>query len=128
MQNTRLNRLVDDLAGQFARWLQNPWRRVSLIVLSLLLGNFLATALATIAGQTAQLDILAGAILVAITESISWLFYRGSGGGRSPSDPPTPSFAVARPYAARSLIAEILNALKIGLIYGLAIEAFKLGS
>ncbi len=114
MQNTRLNRLTDDLIARFTGWLLNPWRRISLVILSLLFGNFLATALATSAGQEAELDILAGAILVVLTEAVSWFVYRR--GDRRPSG------------RAQTLFAEILNATKIGLSYGLFLEAFKLGS
>jgi len=114
MQNTRLNRLVGDTTQQFARWLRNPWRRISLIIMGLLFGNFLATAFATSAGQQAELDILAAATLVGATEVVSWFFYRRSRPMLS-SEP-------------RSLIAEVLNAIKIGLTYGMFIEAFKLGS
>lgn len=96
-----------------------------MVALGFLLGNFLATALATSAGQQAELDILAGALLVSLTEGISWLFYRRSRTGQEPL-PRSPNAPRSRP--ARSLVAEILNATKIGLIYGLFIEAFKLGS
>ncbi|MBD1912170.1 MULTISPECIES: DUF565 domain-containing protein [unclassified Leptolyngbya] len=118
MQNTRLNRLVSGTTQQFGQWIRNPWRRISLIVLGLLFGNFLATAFATSAGQQAELDILAGATLVAFTEGTSWFFYRRSGrGGRT-----------VLPNEPRALLTEVLNAIKIGLTYGLFIEAFKLGS
>lgn len=114
MQNTRLNRLTDDLISRFTGWLQNPWRRISLIILGLLFGNFLATAIATSAGQEAELDVLAAALLVGLTEFVSWFVYRLS--ARQPSN------------QARSLFSETLNATKIGLTYGLFLEAFKLGS
>ena len=51
MQNTRLNTLVDRTVRQFTQWAQNPWRRLSLIIISLLFGNFLASAIATTTGQ-----------------------------------------------------------------------------
>jgi len=114
MQNTRLNRLVDGSLIQLDRWLQNPWRRSSLLIISLLLGNFLATALSTSAGQSADWDVLVAAILTSIAEFVSWFVYRGS----RPIDP----------QRQRSIVIQILNALKIGLIYGLFVESFKLGS
>jgi len=114
MQNTRLNRLVGDVTQQFGRWLRNPWRRISLVVMGFLFGNFLATAFATSAGQQAELDILAGATLVGFTEVVSWFFYRRN----RPMLPEEP----------RSLLAEVLNTIKLGLTYGMFIEAFKLGS
>ncbi|MEG4022668.1 DUF565 domain-containing protein [Microcoleus sp. S13C4] len=110
MQNTRINRLIDVLGDRFGGWLSNPWRRISLLIISLLFGTFLGTAISTIAGQSADWDIIAAGLLVLLTEFANWLVY---GGRRS---------------AARSLWVEMLNALKIGLTYNLFVEAFKLGS
>ncbi len=109
MQNTRINRLTDVLGEQFGRWLSNPWRRISLLVISLLFGTFLGTAISTIAGQSADWDIIAAGLLVLLTELVNRLVY-GS------------------PQIARSLWVDMLNALKVGLTYNLFVEAFKLGS
>jgi dipeptide/tripeptide permease len=117
MQNTRLNSLLDALLDRLTRWLRNPWRRLSLLVMSLLVGNFLATAFSTIAGQQADWDIAVALVLVGMTEAISWLTY-GSGVGKAQPDG----------LRQRPLIVDIFNGLKLGLIYGLFIEAFKLGS
>ncbi|MEG3860465.1 DUF565 domain-containing protein [Microcoleus sp. herbarium12] len=110
MQNTRINRLIDVLGEQFARWASNPWRRISLLLISLLFGTFLGTAISTIAGQSADWDIIAAGLLVLVTELVNRLVY-GS-----------------RKQLATSLSVEMLNALKIGLTYNLFVEAFKLGS
>ncbi len=110
MQNTRINRLIDVLGERFGSWLSNPWRRISLLVISLLFGNFLGTAISTIAGQSADWDIIVAGLLVLLTELLNRLVYGGS-------QPTT-----------RSLWVEMLNALKIGLTYNLFVEAFKLGS
>jgi hypothetical protein len=110
MQNTRLSTLFDTIADGLGSFFRNPWRRLSLLLISLLLGNFLGTAISTVSGQQADLDILVAAILVLGTEAISRLAYRSS------------------PNMARSLPVQILNALKIGLTYSLFVEAFKLGS
>jgi Protein of unknown function (DUF565) len=110
MQNTRINRLIDVLGDQLGNWLSNPWRRISLLVISLLFGTFLGTAISTIAGQSADWDIIAAGLLVLLTELVNRLVY----GSRRP--------------AGGSLWVEMLNALKIGLTYNLFVEAFKLGS
>jgi hypothetical protein len=124
MQNTRLNNLVDTLAVQISGWLRNPWRRLSIIVISLLFGFFLGTAIPTTSGQRATWDVFSALILVLFTEAVSWFVY---GNHRR-----SPSAAAREPNRAdsstRSLLAEMLNALKIGLTYGLFVEAFKLGS
>ena len=108
MQNTRINRLIDVLGVRFRGWLSNPWRRISLLLISLLFGTFLGTAISTIAGQSADWDIIAAGLLVLLTELVNWLVY----GGR----------------VARSFWVDMLNALKIGVTYNLFVEAFKLGS
>ncbi|MBD1863497.1 MULTISPECIES: DUF565 domain-containing protein [Trichocoleus] len=110
MQNTRLNNLVDGVLGQLGRWLRNPWRRLSLLVISVLFGVFLGTAIPTTTGQAATWDIVAAAILMALTEAISRIVYSNRRG------------------ATQSLLLEALNATKLGLIYGMFIEAFKIGS
>ncbi|MEB3180432.1 MAG: DUF565 domain-containing protein [Nostocaceae cyanobacterium] len=110
MQNTRLNNLLDAITSQLEQWFFNPWRRLSVIIISLLLGFFLGTAISTTAGQAADWDIIAGAILVLLTEISSRIVY-------------------SRTWVARrSLWVESLNSLKIGVTYSLFIEAFKLGS
>ncbi len=110
MQNTRLNNLVDGTIAQGVQFFSNPWRKFSLLVITFLLGNFLGTALPTTAGQTQRWDILAAAALVVFTELVSLITYR------------------SRRTTDRHLLTEILNTLKIGLVYGLFVEAFKLGS
>lgn len=110
MQNTRLNGLVDATTRQLQRWLFNPWRRLSLLVISVLLGFFLGSAVSTTAGQAADWDITAAAILVALSEVIDRIYYSRNR------------------QTGRPLWVELLNALKIGLTYSLFVEAFKLGS
>jgi hypothetical protein len=110
MQNTRLNTLVDAIAGQFDRWLRNPWRKLSVITISLLLGNFIGTIISTTAGARADWDAVTAAILVIVTEALSRLAY---GSKRD---------------VGRSVLVEMTNALKIGLTFSLFVDAMKLGS
>lgn len=110
MQNTRLNRLFDTIGGQLDQWLRNPWRRISLLLISLLFGTFVGTALSTIAGQAADWDVVAAAVLLLFIEMANRIVY-----GRNPR-------------MTRSLWVEILNSFKIGVTYNLFVEAFKLGS
>jgi Protein of unknown function (DUF565) len=115
MQNTRLSTLVESWLEQFNRWLRNPWRRISLVLISLLGGNFLATTVSTISGQKADWDVFVSALLVVLAEGISWLMYRRPQNDRSPR-------------GENSIFLEMLNGIKLGLTYGLFVEAFKLGS
>ncbi|MEA5462747.1 DUF565 domain-containing protein [Leptothoe sp. PORK10 BA2] len=110
MQRTRLNTLVEQASRRFSQWVFNPWRRISLAVISLLFGNFFATAIASTSGQTAEVDIVIAAILVAMVELISWVHHR------------------SRVQDQRTVLPEMLNSFKLGMIYGLFVEAFKLGS
>ncbi len=79
-------------------------------MITLLFGNFLGTAISTIAGQSANWDIVAAAWLIFLTELVNRFVYSGN-----------------QP-AVLSLWVDLLNALKIGVIYNLFVEAFKLGS
>lgn len=110
MQDTRLNTFVNRLGEQLQQQLQNPWRRLGLIVIALLFGIFLGTALASTAGQVGYIDIAASAIVAIASEIISAIFY---------SD---------RWKLRKTLLGELLNALKFGVLYGLFLIAFLLGS
>ena len=110
MQNTRLNNLFDAIATRLGQWFLNPWRRLSLLIISFLFCFFLANVISTTAGQRGVLDILIAGFLVVLTEVTSRIFY-------------SPRF-----LERRSLLVDSLNLLKVGFIYSLFLEAFKLGS
>jgi hypothetical protein len=110
MQNTRLTTFVNTVTGQLRQELRNPWRRLATLGISLLFGIYLGSALSSVAGQLAQLDILACGLIAIAVEVISWLFYS------------------SRFNLRKTLLGEALNALKFGVIYGLFLIAFMLGS
>jgi len=115
MQRTRLNSLVTITGDRLELLFSNPWRRISLSLISILLGFFMGSAIVTTAGQRAVWDIPAAAILFGFTELTSMLVYR-----RRQKQEKKPE--------RRSLYIDTLNLFKIGLIYSLFLEAFKLGS
>lgn len=117
MQNTRLNTLLDVNIGRLSRWAYNPWRRTSLAIISLLFGFFLASALSTTFGARSEWDILVAGVTAFLAEAISRLFYRKA-----------PRILANGEVAPRSLPLLLINDIKIGVIYGLALEACKLGS
>ncbi|MFM2313126.1 MAG: hypothetical protein RLZZ04_2402 [Cyanobacteriota bacterium] len=119
MQRTRLNSLVTVTGDRLELLFSNPWRRISLNLISILLGFFMGSAIATTAGQNAVWDIVAAAFLFIFTELVSMAVYRRSSDSRSDK---------RTPLVRRSLYLEMLNLFKIGLIYNLFLEAFKLGS
>jgi hypothetical protein len=109
MQNTRLNTLLEVISGQFDRWLTNPWRKLSVLVITLLLGNFLGTAISTATGARADWDMISAGFMVIAIEFVSRVTYGNQ-------------------QIARSTFGEIINALKIGVTYSLFVDAMKLGS
>jgi Protein of unknown function (DUF565) len=115
MQSTRLNTLFNVNIERLFLWANNPWRRTSLSLISLLLGFFLASAISTTFGARSEWDIAIAGITVFFTEFISWIFYRAKRQGLSDGAP-------------GRLALTILNSIKIGIIYGMVLEACKLGS
>jgi hypothetical protein len=116
MQNTRLNTLFSVSLTRLSSWLSNPWRRTSLSAISLLLGFFLASALSTSLGARSDWDTVTAGLTVLVTEAINRFVY---GARRTLPD---------GSLAKRSLLSTMLNNLKLGLLYGMCLEAFKLGS
>ena len=80
--------------------------------MGLLFGFFVGAAVSTTAGQDAQWDVVGAALLLLFTELTSRFVYAKKVNSSNP----------------RSLWMEILNCFKMGIIYSLFLEAFKLGS
>jgi hypothetical protein len=112
MQNTRLNVFINGLSSQTRQFFLNPWRKITLLLISLLLGIFMGVAIVTSAGQSGRLDIIVAALLLIVTEIISRFVYR-----RYPQN-----------NNRNSGLLEVINTFKIGLTYSLYIQAFVLGS
>ncbi|MCY7331989.1 MAG: DUF565 domain-containing protein [Pseudanabaena sp. CAN_BIN31] len=117
MQNTRLSTIVNLSIGQLSQWSRNPWRRTSLILISLLLGFFLASVISTSTGARSELDIVVAAIALFVVELINRFVYS-----------PRRITLADGSLVPRSLATEMLNSVKLGVVYGLFLEAFKLGS
>lgn len=82
--------------------------KLSLNILNILFGFFIATALATISGQTGEWNIISGAIIIGLYEFLSLKTYH---------------------YSSTSLFRNnYINNIKIGILYGFFTDAFKLGS
>lgn len=116
MQRTRLNTLIDGTIFRMEQFFSNPWRRFSLLSLGLLLGFFTGQAVSTTGGQAAQWDVTMAALILLFTESISlWVYSRQRRTERLADNRRSPFF-------------DTLNMFKMGIMYGLFLEAFKLGS
>lgn len=109
MQNTRLNTLVDTTLNRLEQWLRNPWRQTSVKLLAVLVGFVAGQFIASIAGQNADLDVTMAATFLAITEGYSWFFYRTNN-------------------LTRVFLFQTMNWFKIGFLYCMFLEAFKLAS
>ena len=117
MQRTRLNSLIGILGERLRILFSNPWRRIALSLISVLMGFFMGSASVTTAGQDAVWDIPAAATLFAFTELTSMFVYSRPRRLRRDGLP-----------NKQSLFIDVFNLFKIGLTYSLFLEAFKLGS
>ena len=114
MQRTRLNNLITIAEIKLELLFSNPWRRIALSFISILMGFFMGSAIVTTAGQDAAWDVTGAATLFVFTEIVSKLVY---------------SRRVSNSNRFRdSLLMTTLNLFKIGVTYSLFLEAFKLGS
>lgn len=83
---------------------------LSLGILSMLLGFFISNTLSTIPGQTGDWGIIGAAIIVTCYEITSQKMYTN------------------RSFKKGNFILLHLNNIKVGVIYGFFVDAFKLGS
>ncbi|BAQ65250.1 hypothetical protein GM3709_2015 [Geminocystis sp. NIES-3709] len=105
-----MNRLIGRLLDRFINFLNNPWRQLSLIIIFLLLGYFLANVITTSAGQAGKWDVTIALLFLLFTEISSFIIYRRNN------------------LSDKSPWIDLLNSLKIGFIYALYLEALKMGS
>lgn len=97
--------LTKGLTEDVDQYLSSPFRLVSIAAVALLFGFFAATSATTIIGSVADWDPLAAAVLLILTEGFTKFYY-------------------TRPNNSRLL--QLVNAFKIGLIYGMVVDSFKL--
>ena len=89
---------------------------ISLELLSILIGFFTSTAISTIPTQTSDWNIVAAAVIVINQEIISRINYQKHKSSRHKINVITKVFL------------KYCNSIKIGILYGLFVDAFKLGS
>ena len=106
LQSTRLQTNIGEANGRLERWALNPWRRLSLVVIALLLGFLIGSAVTSVAGVLGQMDPVAALLVVVICEL----------GVRLRSNQ----------RGTASLLLQLVDMLRIGILYGLFLEAFKL--
>ena len=106
LQSTRLQTNVGAALQRLDRWARNPWRRFSLLALAGLIGFLIGSAITSVAGVLGQMDPVAALVVVLGTE----LTIRR----RRSSE------------ASLKLPQQILDLGRIGFLYGLFLEGFKL--
>ena len=106
LQSTRLQTNVGEALQRLDRWAGNPWRRLSLLALAGLFGFLIGSAITSVAGVLGQMDPVAALVVVLGTE----LTIRR----RRSSEP------------SLKLPQQLLDLGRIGFLYGLFLEGFKL--
>lgn len=100
-------RLFGEVSSDVSEYFEPPVRRMVAGSLAILFGFFSATSANTIIGSVADWDPLAAAVLLVWTEVFTKFYYSVS---------------------EKTLVLKLANAFKIGLIYGMAVDAFKLST
>lgn len=107
-QQTRFQRNAVRVGDRIAAWATNPWRRLSLRLIVLLLSFGIGTSLGAITGQLAYLDPVSALLCVLVLE----IAIRSRRSLRNRASDPLP--------------LELLDMGRIGLLYGLLLDGFKL--
>ena len=106
LQSTRLQTNAGAALQRLEDWASNPWRRLSLLAIAGLIGFLIGSAITPVAGVLAQMDPVAALLVVLGTE----LTIRR----RRSSEP------------SLKLPQQLLDLGRIGFLYGLFLEGFKL--
>jgi hypothetical protein len=107
-QQTRFQITIAEAGSRLQRWSSNPWRRLSLLLVVLLISFVIGVGLGTITGALGQMDFIAAMVCVVVLE-ISVRTRRA-----------------LREGASDRLLVQLVDMARIGLLYGLLLEGFKL--
>ena len=107
-QSTKLNRNIGQLLLRLENWARNPWRRYSLFLIVLLSGFLLGRSIGAINGVLALRDPI-GAFLAVLILELMVRFRRK-----------------ALELEVMPLGFKLLDMVRMGLLYGLITEGFKL--
>jgi hypothetical protein len=108
LQQTRFQRSLVEAGERLSGWAINPWRRASLQLIVLLISFSLGGVVASIGGQIGQIDPIGALLCVLVLE----LAVRARGPLRRRGGDPLP--------------LQLLDMARIGLLYGLLLDGFKL--
>jgi hypothetical protein len=107
-QNTRFQTSIAEAGYRLRDWSLNPWRKLSLLVLTCLLSFLIGVGLGSITGALDLLDLVAALICVLVLE----LSVRAR--------------SVLRQGQEGRLPLHLVDMARMGLLYGLLLEGFKL--
>ena len=107
-QQTRFQEQIAQAQLALERWAANPWRRLSLLLIVLLISFSIGGAIGTISGAFSELDPVGALICVSAIE----LAIRARG-------------PLLRRQGDR-LILQLLDMARLGLLYGVLLDGFKL--
>ncbi len=108
IQSTSLHRNFGQALERLEDWAVNPWRRYSLFLIILLVGFLVGSSIGLISGVLALMDPLAAFFTVLLLEVMVRL---------------------RRPWNSLDrnlLVFQLMDVARIGLLYGLLSEGFKL--
>ncbi|KEF41413.1 MAG: hypothetical protein ER33_11475 [Cyanobium sp. CACIAM 14] len=106
-QQTRFQRSITQAGDRLEAWAQNPWRRLSLLLIVLLSATVFGGSVGAITGALSLLDPLAALIcVIALEVACRWR--------RS---------LISQPMRLR---LQVLDMARLGLLYGLLLDGFKL--
>ncbi len=108
LQQTRFQRELVGLSSSLTSWADNPWRRLSLQLIVLLMAFSIGGAVGSITGALAKFDPIGALVCVAAMELAIRL--RGQ----------------LRLQPGDKLGLQLLDMARIGLLYGLLLDGFKL--
>ncbi|MFN7678702.1 MAG: DUF565 domain-containing protein [Cyanobacteriota bacterium] len=107
-QQTRFHTSVIEAGARLNEWATNPWRRLSLQAITLLVSFVIGVGVGAISGAFDFIDLAAALVCVAVMEA----GVRGRGWLRRG---PRPRLAL-----------QLVDMARMGLLYGLLLEGFKL--
>ena len=107
-QQTRFQERVAQARAGLEGWAGNPWRRLSLLLIVLLISFSIGGAVGSLTGTLAQLDPVGALICVTAME----LAIRARG-------------ALLR-RSGDGLVLQLIDMARVGLLYGLLLDGFKL--
>ena len=108
LQSTKFYKSFDKAFEELELWSLNPWRRYSLLLITLLTGFMIGSSIGTINGVLALMDPVGAFLVVSALEIM---------------------VRIRRYWPKKKnnyILLNLIDSARIGLLYGLLLEGFKL--